>query len=189
MESPGKYSLYPQRPREECGPSLDMLRAIRPDRGVLICFRLTWTAAKIRAELGNHDVQCGPGVVRKEERNRKRGARQSSSPERKRPYRDVLRPELKTRGYSLGLEADSIILASSTSCAIVPNNVKRRSQMTFIDGAKSCGSVEKVLGAIQVLTLSGPALYDGSGFTRRKNRDLASVHHRMSVCGCCLKEM
>ena len=73
MESPGKYSLYPQRPREECGPGLDMLRAIRPDRGVLICFRLTWTAAKIRAELGNHDVQCGPGVVRKEERNRKRG--------------------------------------------------------------------------------------------------------------------
>ena len=49
MESPGKYSLYPQRPREECGPGLDMLRAIRPDRGVLICFRLTWTAAKIRS--------------------------------------------------------------------------------------------------------------------------------------------
>jgi hypothetical protein len=40
------------------------------------------------------------------------------------------------------LDQDSIILASSTSCAIVPNNVKRRSQMTFIDGAKSCGSVE-----------------------------------------------
>jgi hypothetical protein len=29
MESPGKYSRYPQRPREECGPSLDMIRAIR----------------------------------------------------------------------------------------------------------------------------------------------------------------
>jgi hypothetical protein len=32
------------------------------------------------------------------------------------------------------LDQDSIILASSTSCAIVPNNAKRRSQMTFIDG-------------------------------------------------------
>jgi hypothetical protein len=78
MESPGKYSLYPQRPREECGPSLDMLRAIRPDRGVLICFRLTWTAAKIRAELGNHDVQCGPVVVRgkKKEEEREDGSRE-----------------------------------------------------------------------------------------------------------------
>ncbi|CAG8352881.1 unnamed protein product [Penicillium nalgiovense] len=41
-------------------PGCDMLRAVRQDRGVLIRFRLTWTAAKIRAELGNHDVHVDP---------------------------------------------------------------------------------------------------------------------------------
>ncbi|CAG7948461.1 unnamed protein product [Penicillium nalgiovense] len=56
-------------------PGCDMFRAVRQDRGVLIRFRLTWTAAKIRAELGNHDVQCGPGVVRggKKEEERENG--------------------------------------------------------------------------------------------------------------------
>lgn len=48
-------------------PGHDMLRAIRLEPKPQSIFRLTWTAALTpRRDRGDHDVQCGPGVSKKE---------------------------------------------------------------------------------------------------------------------------
>lgn len=50
-------------------PGHYMIRAIRLEPKPQSIFRLTWTTALTRRrDRGDHDVQCGPGVLKKEEK-------------------------------------------------------------------------------------------------------------------------